>query len=449
MAFSQSSTDQDRETRLKFMRIDDATGALLRAFWPTVNAALPSILEGFYKHVTGEPVLAKLLGSQIERLKKAQGKHWERLFNGRFDEEYIQGVRAIGLVHNKIGLEPRWYIGGYAYVLSQLTDLAIKRYRWRAGQIQKLITALNSAVMLDMDFAISVYQEALLEERAKRSRTVDELIVAFDRQVMLSLDALSKASQDLSGTAASMSKTAEQTTQRATSVAAASEQAMINVSSVAAATEEMTSTIGEISHQVEQSEAVARQAVSEAEATISEIKSLAEMASNIDSVVQMINSIASQTNLLALNATIEAARAGEAGRGFAVVASEVKNLAGQTAKATDEIAVQIRSMQSATQASVVRIEQIGKTISEMSQIATAIAVAMEEQSATSRDIARNIEEAAKGTKDVSVNMSEVSIAATETGQATAKVEMASSDVGRQSEVLHSEVEKFLADIKAA
>jgi hypothetical protein len=119
-----TDTTQDRETRMRFMRIDAKTGELLREFWKVVEPALPTVLEGFYQHLTREPQLARMVGSDIPRLKTAQGSHWGRLFNGRFDHEYMQGVRTIGLIHNKIGLEPRWYIGGYNFVLSQLATLA-------------------------------------------------------------------------------------------------------------------------------------------------------------------------------------------------------------------------------------------------------------------------------------------------------------------------------------
>ena len=116
---------------MRFMRIDARTGELLREFWKVVEPALPEVLEGFYRHITKEPQLARMIGSDIPRLKTAQGSHWARLFNGRFDQEYMQGVRTIGLIHNKIGLEPRWYIGGYNFVLSQLSTLAVRRYRWK------------------------------------------------------------------------------------------------------------------------------------------------------------------------------------------------------------------------------------------------------------------------------------------------------------------------------
>ncbi len=253
---------QDRETRLRFMRINATTSEALREFWPVVEKELPRILEDFYRQLTAEPNLVKLIGNNhVSRLVSAQSAHWGRLFDGKFDEAYIQGVRTIGLVHNRIGLEPRWYIGGYALVLSNLTDLAIKTYRWKAKRLAGVITAVNSAVMLDMDFAISVYQEAMLEERAKRQQAVDVLIESFEKQVTEALGSLSSSSTEMNATAVSMASTAEETTQQAATVAAASEEASANVQTVASAAEELTASVMEISRQVEQSARMATQAV--------------------------------------------------------------------------------------------------------------------------------------------------------------------------------------------
>lgn len=197
------------------------------------------------------------------------------------------------------------------------------------------------------------------------------------------------------------------------SVSAASEEASTNVQTVAAAAEELTSSITEISRQVAQSTEVASQAVSDATRASDMVKGLDQAAQKIGEVVSLITDIAEQTNLLALNATIEAARAGEAGKGFAVVASEVKNLARQTAKATEEIADQINGIQRATKDTVGVLETTFKTIGQINEVSTRIATAVEEQRASTQEIARNVEEAAVGTKEVSSNIVNSSRAASE------------------------------------
>lgn len=401
---------QDRETRMRFMRIDAATGELLREFWKIVEPALPEVLEGFYRHVTREPQLERMIGSEISRLKAAQGSHWARLFNGRFDHEYMQGVRTIGLIHNKIGLEPRWYIGGYNFVLSQLSNLAVGHYRWKPSRLSAVLTALNCAVLLDMDIAISVYQEAMLAERQKQQDKIAAAIGDFDGRMNIALKTIGGSAANLQSAANALAANADQSTQQSSAVAAASEEASANVQAVASATEQLTSSVREIGRQVTELTRTTGMAVDQAGQSSAGMQGLAAAAQRIGAVVELINTIAGQTNLLALNATIEAARAGDAGRGFAVVASEVKALAEQTAKATDEISQQILAIQTATRQSVGSIEEIGTTIGSVNEIA-AIAAAVEQQGMATAEIARNIQEAARGTQDVSSNIGGVSQAA--------------------------------------
>jgi methyl-accepting chemotaxis protein len=218
---------------------------------------------------------------------------------------------------------------------------------------------------------------------------------------------------------------------------------------VASATEEMTSSVNEIARQVQESSRIATEAVSQAEKTDARINALSQAASRIGDVVKLITAIAEQTNLLALNATIEAARAGEAGRGFAVVASEVKQLASQTARATDEIGTQIAGMQTATAESVNAIKEIGGTIGRIAQIASTIAAAVEEQSATTQEIARNVHGASKGTAQVASNIGDVSKAASETGAASTQVLSSAKSLSREGGVLKGEVEAYLRSVRAA
>jgi methyl-accepting chemotaxis protein len=203
----------------------------------------------------------------------------------------------------------------------------------------------------------------------------------------------------------------------------------------------------EIGGQVARSTQIASQAVTDARRTNETVETLSTTAERIGEVVKLIEEIAAQTNLLALNATIEAARAGEAGKGFAVVASEVKNLASQTAKATDEITSQISEIQNATRDAVEAIGAISQTIDEINQIATSIAAAVEQQSAATREIARNGQQAADGMQEVSATIADVSQAASETGDAAGGVLSSASQLAGLSKTLRGEVDDFLREIR--
>lgn len=441
--------NEDREIRLRFMRIDSGTGKLLREFWRIVEPVLPAVLDDFYRHIAREPQLARMIGSHIQRLKAAQGSHWARLFNGRFDPEYMEGVRTIGLIHNKIGLEPRWYIGGYNFVLSRLAGLAVRQYRWTPSHLSSVLTALNCAVLLDMDIAISVYQEAMLAERQNQQDKITIAIQNFDSQMKPVLDAVGGSAVDLQKAANVLAVSAEESSRQSVAVSTASEEASANVQAVASATEELTSSVKEIGRQVSESTKITGKAVQQASQSSASMQGLAEAAQRIGAVVDLINTIAGQTNLLALNATIEAARAGDAGRGFAVVASEVKALAEQTAKATDEISQQILAIQSASMQSVSSIQEVGATIASVNEIATAIAAAIEEQGTATAEIARNIQGAARGALEVSGNICGVSQAATETGQTAAQLLSSANHLWQQSEMLRTNVEDFFVEIRAS
>ncbi len=289
------------------------------------------------------------------------------------------------------------------------------------------------------------------ENKIKEQRRIamEKTANAFEKDVTNVLNAVAKASEVMRSTAQGMAATAEETANQSCTVAAAAEEASTNVQTVASAAEELASSITEISRQVSQSTQIANTAVTEVDGANEKIQSLVEAAKKIGEVVALITDIADQTNLLALNATIEAARAGDAGKGFAVVASEVKNLANQTAKATEDISAQISGIQGATQDAVSAIDSIGGTINQMSEISSTIAAAVEEQGAATQEIARNVEQAASGTNEVTSNIAGVNQAATDTGVAAEQVLAAAGTLTKESDSMNTQVQTFLKDIKTA
>jgi methyl-accepting chemotaxis protein len=271
----------------------------------------------------------------------------------------------------------------------------------------------------------------------------------FEANVGSIVASVSASAVQLEASAATLTRTAETTQDLSGQAAGASEQASTNMQSVASATEELSASVEEIGRQAQESNRIAEAAVRQAEQTDGRIGKLSRAAQEIGDVVKLITAIAEQTNLLALNATIEAARAGDAGRGFAVVASEVKSLASQTAKATDEISTHIAGMQDATKESVAAIKEIGGTIGQISNIASTIASAVEEQSSATQEIARSVQNVAEGTGEAATNIMEVNRGAAETGSASTNVLEAARSLSSESTRLREELDRFMANIRAA
>jgi methyl-accepting chemotaxis protein len=297
---------------------------------------------------------------------------------------------------------------------------------------------------------------ARAEAEAERARAAAErrearlrLAETFETQVLAMARQMAEAVATLERTATAIAEKARQNVALSSEVAAAAGDAAGSVNGAAAAAEELSASIGEISRQVAQAASVAAAAVREAERTNASVDELSAAAARIGDVVRLIGDIAGQTNLLALNATIEAARAGEAGKGFAVVASEVKNLAGQTAKATEEIAAQITAMQAATTGAVEAIRGIAGRIDEISSLASSIAAAVEAQGAATAEIARSVQQAANGTGRVSAQIAEVNGNAAAAAEGSATVREAAEGLNAQTRALSQAVDGFLREVRAA
>jgi methyl-accepting chemotaxis protein len=349
------------------------------------------------------------------------------------------------------------------FVARPLGRIARLTERVAAGQLQQIVPYVSRQDEVGaLARSIEVFQETMRrnealgltvreegEDRARRQEVMAAEITRFGAEIETTLAELLALSNRMRSASGALTTAADHAADRTAGAAAASGDASANVRDIASAADELAVSVSEIERQIAQSHTIAAKAVDEAESTNAAVKALNEAAGRIGDVVSLITDIAEQTNLLALNATIEAARAGEAGRGFAIVASEVKALAGQTAKATEDIAAQISGMQKATTRSITALGAIERTIRDIGAISNTIGAAVTQQGAATQEIARSVEVAARRTTDTAGEVGRVGEATDATRANAASVKSVAEDLGTVAARVRTQVDQFFATLRAA
>ncbi|WP_291690084.1 methyl-accepting chemotaxis protein [Bradyrhizobium sp.] len=397
------------------------------------------------------------INQKLDAVRSAHGKQTAAAVEDTRQTLIITAAGALVL-----GTLLAWLIG--ASVSGPIRRMTDRMQSLADGQLDEVIPGGESRDEIGrMARAVEVFRDNALAVRrmereaaaqretsdADRVRVMAELAGRFEQGMQGVISGVGGRAEQMGRSAEDLARVAERGRGLAEAVASRAEQASVNVQTVASATQELAASIREISGQVQRSVSVSSRATHETQRTSELIHGLSSAAEKIGDIIQLIQAIASQTNLLALNATIEAARAGAAGRGFAIVASEVKNLASQTAQATEQIATQIATIQSATGETVTAMTQFGATVREMAEISTAIASAVEQQGAATGEIARNVEEAASGTAAVSREIVDVRAVAGETDTGAEATLAAAAALQQQAVSLRGNVDDFLHTIRSA
>lgn len=439
---------QGFQARLALYEIDDRARGTMRElhalFTPLLEQAISRWLDA-----TQHLPIADVVTNHRDLIKKIEVAHFDLLLSGRLDEDYARSCRYVVAQESAIGLDGRVRSSVGNFVLRTAIDALARKHRFSSGKFAERAKIVSQLIAFDVANSMSLHRVASEQAAQARREAIDSAIADFGVAIGEVIKAIKESSESLTANCGMLQEMADHTAARMASASTAAGETTHQMEVTAQATQEISRSIHHIGQQATRSLEMARSAVGDTQRSQQSIQSLHETAERIGAVVGLISTIASQTNLLALNATIEAARAGAEGKGFAVVAAEVKSLASQTSKATEDISLQVATIQEATRRSLDEVSSIARMINELTAAASDIAAAVEEQDATTREIAASLQNVAANTAQASAEIQSVERATGQSSSAVGEIAGWTSRLAARASDLERSVAAFFDRVRAA
>lgn len=448
-----NQTVYDIESRKSFLLITDEDAKNMAQLKPIFEANVNAIMDSLYEHFISYQHTSSFLQSEkhISNLKAAQTRFFMAIMDGVYDDKYMESRLSVGRTHERIGLEPQWYMGAYSRYINLVIACVFDEMKSKPQVIQKYLSSLIKLVFMDMEFAIDTYIEAMKNREAELKQRFIDNLSDFSKNLSTATSSIITATTEQSATSAEQAASVQEISATVAEVKQTSIQAMDHAAKVITSAEGAVQASKEGTGAVEESIHGMHDIQKQVEAIAEKILSLSEQTQQIGEIIQSVNEIAEQSKLLALNAAIEAARAGEHGKGFSVVASEIRTLADQSKQATNQVRGILGEIQKATNSAVIATEEGGKKVDAGVSLANRagenihrLSQAISDSADSGRLISSSSQQQTAGVEQIAIAMQQISQATKNALQAVKRTEEVAANLQQLSDSMNSLIESFNA-----